>query len=166
MPLIFVNIGTNLGDRRRNLSRAAAEIGRRFGYFELSHVMESEPWGYESNNKFMNVAMVFRSEEDPLDILHALQEIERRLGNQLAEENMAHFIPVVKKEEAGEGSADFVDRHRNADGSYADRFLDIDIMTIEGVEMQTDELTLPHPHLRERPFFMEPLQELLDQIPT
>ncbi len=38
-------------------------------------------------------------------------------------------------------------------------------MTIEGVRMQTPELTLPHPHLKERPFFMQPLQELLDQIP-
>ena len=166
MALVFINIGTNRGDRRRNLSRAVTEIGRRFGYFELSHVMESEPWGYESKNKFLNVAMVFRSEEAPLDILHALQEIEHSLGNRLAEENMSRFIPVVRKDKAGEGSADFLDRHRNPDGSYADRFLDIDIMTIEGVEMQTEELTLPHPHLKERPFFMEPLQELLDQIPS
>lgn len=166
MALVFVNIGTNLGDRRRNLSRAAAEIGRRFGYFELSHVVESEPMGFDSANKFLNVAMVFRSDEDPLEILHALQEIERRLGNQLAEENMRRFIPVVSKQASGKDSADFVDRHRNSDGTYCDRFLDIDIMTIEGVEMQTEELTLPHPHLRERPFFMEPLQELLDQIPS
>ena len=102
MALVFVNIGTNRGDRRRNLSRAAAEIGRRFGYFELSHVMESEPWGFESQNKFLNVAMVFRSEEAPLDILHALQKIERELGNQLAEENMALFVPVVRKEDSPE----------------------------------------------------------------
>ncbi|MDE6559334.1 MAG: 2-amino-4-hydroxy-6-hydroxymethyldihydropteridine diphosphokinase, partial [Muribaculaceae bacterium] len=116
MALVFVNIGTNRGDRRRNLSRAAAEIGRRFGYFELSHVMESEPWGFDSKNKFLNVAMVFRSDESPLDILHALQEIERRLGNQLAEENMAHFVPVIPRKDAAEGSAEFTDRHRNPDG--------------------------------------------------
>ncbi|MBD5370494.1 MAG: 2-amino-4-hydroxy-6-hydroxymethyldihydropteridine diphosphokinase [Bacteroides sp.] len=145
MPLVFVNIGSNLGDRRRNLSRAVAEIGRRFGYFELSHVVESEAWGYESPHRFLNIAMVFRSDEAPLEILHALQDIERDLGSRLA--------------------AGAADPHRNPDGSYADRYLDIDIMTIEGVEMQTPELTLPHPHLRERPFFMEPLQELLDQIP-
>lgn len=166
MALVFVNIGTNRGDRRRNLSRAAAEIGRRFGYFELSHVMESEPWGFESQNKFMNVAMVFRSDEAPLEILHALQNIERSLGNRLAEEYMSKLSPVLPKEAAADGAAEFTDRHRNPDGSYADRFLDIDIMTIEGVEMQTEELTLPHPHLKERPFFWEPLQELLSQIPS
>lgn len=147
MALVFVNIGSNLGDKRRNLSRAIAEVGRRFGYFELSHVMESEPWGYESTHKFLNVAMVFRSDEEPLEILHALQKIERELGEKLAAER-------------GDKNC-----HRDAAGGYADRYLDIDIMTIEGVRMQTEELTLPHPHLRERKFFMEPLQELLDQIP-
>ncbi|MDE6010179.1 MAG: 2-amino-4-hydroxy-6-hydroxymethyldihydropteridine diphosphokinase [Muribaculaceae bacterium] len=156
--LVFINIGSNLGDRRRNLSRAIAEIGRRFGAFEISHVVESEPWGYESANKFLNVAMVFRSEEAPVDILHILQDIECELGNRLARENAAHFVPV-------DTDAYPVDTHRAPDGAYKDRFLDIDIMTIEGVEMQTPELTLPHPHLRERPFFMEPLQELLSQIP-
>lgn len=155
MSLVFVNIGTNRGDRRRNLSKAVAEIGRRFGTFELSHAVESEAWGYDSPNKFLNIAMVFRSEEEPLEILHALQKIERELGNRLASEYSSQVL-------GGKLSAN---QHRNPDGSYADRFLDIDIMTIEGVEMQTDELTLPHPHLRERPFFMEPLQELLSQIP-
>lgn len=149
MALVFINIGTNKGDRRRNLSRACAEVGRRFGYFELSHVMESEPWGFESTKKFLNIAMVFRSEEAPLEILRALQKIERELGDKLASENQS-------------GAKD---SHRDTEGNYTDRYLDIDIMTIEGVRMQSDELTLPHPHLRERPFFMEPLQELLDQIP-
>lgn len=148
MALVFVNIGTNRGDLRRNLSRAVGAIGRRFGYFELSHSMESAPWGFESKHRFLNIAMVFRSDEAPLDILHSLQEIERDLGATLARES---------------GEAE--DRHRDARGGYADRFIDIDIMTIEGVEMKTPELTLPHPHLRERPFFMEPLQELLRQIP-
>ncbi len=158
--LVFINIGTNLGDRRRNLSRAVVEIGRRFGYFELSHVVESEPWRFDSANKFLNVAMVFRSDEEPLQILHALQDIERRLGDTLARENAARFVPDFSSAAAA------TDIHRAADGGYADRFLDIDIMTIEGVEMQTPELTLPHPHLRERPFFMEPLKELLSQIPA
>ena len=158
MALVFVNIGTNRGDRRRNLSKAVAEIGRRFGTFELSHAVESEAWGFDSPNKFLNIAMVFRSEEDPIEILHALQKIEREVGDRLAAEYMA-------KVTGAKPSGNISDTHRKPDGSYADRFLDIDIMTIEGVEMQTEQLTLPHPHLRERPFFMEPLQELLSQIP-
>ncbi len=138
-PLVFINIGSNLGDKRRNLSRAVREVALVYGDFELSHVMESDPWGFESPHRFLNVAMVFRSDESPIEILHKLQEIEHRLSP---------------------------DSHRTPDGGYADRLVDIDIMTIEGVRMQTAELTLPHPHLKERPFFMEPLQELLDQIPS
>lgn len=157
--LVFINIGTNLGDRRRNLSRAVVAVAARFGIFEVSHAMESEPMGFESANKFLNIAMVFRSEESPLEILHALQKIERELGDRLARENAERFVPL------SDDAAPIRDTHRDASGGYKDRFLDIDIMTIEGVEMKTAELTLPHPRLRERPFFMEPLQELLDQIP-
>lgn len=157
--LVFINIGTNLGDRRRNLSRAVVAVAARFGTFEVSHAMESEPMGFDSANKFLNIAMVFRSEESPLEILHALQEIEHDLGDRLAREHAARFIP------AADSTSPIRDTHRDESGAYKDRFLDIDIMTIEGVEMQTEELTLPHPRLRERPFFMEPLKELLDQIP-
>ena len=157
--LVFINIGTNLGDRRRNLSRAVVAIAARFGTFEVSHAVESAPMGFDSSNKFLNIAMVFRSEESSLDILHALQEIERDLGDRLARENAARFVPDAATDSA------IHDTHRTSEGKYKDRFLDIDIMTIEGVEMQSDELTLPHPRLRERPFFMEPLQELLSQIP-
>ncbi|MDE6295776.1 MAG: 2-amino-4-hydroxy-6-hydroxymethyldihydropteridine diphosphokinase, partial [Muribaculaceae bacterium] len=56
------------------------------------------------------------------------------------------------------------DPHRNPDGTYADRTIDIDIMGIEGVTMNTPELTLPHPHLAERDFFMQPLRELQQEI--
>ena len=136
--LVFINIGSNLGDRRKNLSQAMRRVAIGFGDFEISHVMESEPWGFESKHSFLNVAMVFRSDLEPLEILHKLQAIERSIS------------PTS---------------HRTAAGGYADRIVDIDIMTIEGVRMESDELTLPHPHLKERPFFMEPLQELLDQLP-
>ena len=131
--LVFINIGTNLGDRRRNLSRAVVAVAARFGTFEVSHAMESEPMGFESANKFLNIAMVFRSDEAPLDILHALQHIERDLGDRLARENAARFVPV----EDDAAAAPIRDTHRDASGAYKDRFLDIDIMTIEGVEMQT-----------------------------
>ena len=137
--LVFINIGSNLGDRRMNLSKAMRAVAAVYGDFEISHVMESEPWGFESQNKFLNLAMVFKSDDAPLDILHTLQRIEKEISPE---------------------------SHRNPDGSYADRLVDIDIMTIEGVRMETEELTLPHPHLKERPFFMEPLQELLDNIPN
>ena len=130
----YINIGTNLGNRRLNLSRAVAAVERRFGYFEISKVVESEPWGYDSTNLYLNVAMMFDTEEAPLDVLHTLQAIEKEISPEA---------------------------HRNPDGTYKDRLIDIDIMAIENVVVDEPELKVPHPHLFDRPFFINPLKELL-----
>lgn len=130
---VFLNIGSNLGDRRRNLSRAVGAIEKEFGYFELSHVVESEPWGYESPNPFLNVGMMILSDLEPQEVLHKLQTIERSLS------------PAP---------------HRNHDGSYADRLVDIDIIAIDSLVMDTPELQLPHPRMAERRFVLEPMAEL------
>lgn len=133
----YINIGSNLGNRLMNLTRAVSAIEKRFGWFELSHHIESEPWGFNSKNKFLNVGMAFISDLQPLEVLHILQEVEASINPS---------------------------SHRNADGSYKDRVIDIDIMAVDGVEMSTPELTLPHPHLEERPFFLEPYNELKNII--
>lgn len=133
----YINIGSNMGNRLMNLTRAVSAIEKRFGWFELSHHIESEPWGFNSKNKFLNVGMAFISDLQPLEVLHILQEVEATINPS---------------------------SHRNADGSYKDRVIDIDIMAVDGVEMSTTELTLPHPHLEERPFFLEPYNELKNII--
>lgn len=133
----YINIGSNLGNRLMNLTRAVSAIEKRFGWFELSHHVESEPWGFNSKNKFLNVGMAFISDLQPLEVLHILQEVEASINPS---------------------------SHRNADGSYKDRVIDIDIMAVDGVEMSTPELTLPHLHLEERPFFLEPYNELKNII--
>lgn len=141
--IYYLNIGSNLGVRNLNLSRAVCAIEKEFGYFQLSKHVESEPWGFESANKFMNIGMMVYSDREPLDVLHILQEIERSISPK---------------------------SHRNPDGSYADRLIDIDIMAVENPEaadgrytvtMDTPELTLPHPGLNDRPFFKQPFEELL-----
>lgn len=116
-----------------NLSRAVAAIEKEFGYFELSHTMESEPWGFDSPNSFLNVGMMVLSDLPPLQILQKLQAIERSLS------------PAP---------------HRNPDGSYADREVDIDIIAIDELTVDTPELTVPHPRMAERRFVLEPMAEL------
>lgn len=141
--IYYLNIGTNLGNKNLNLSRAVAAIEKEFGYFELSKSVESDPWGFDSSNRFLNVGMLVYSDREPLEVLHSLQEIEKRIS------------PAS---------------HRNPDGTYADRLIDIDIMAIENPEAEdgrftvvidTPELKVPHPGLQERPFFLEPFQELV-----
>lgn len=133
MSNVFLNIGSNLGDRRKNLSKAVSAIEKEFGYFELSHAVDSRPWGFESENDFLNIGMMIISDLQPVEILHKLQEIERELGSE---------------------------SHRNPDGSYADRLIDIDIIAIDDMVFDTPELQVPHPRMSERRFVLEPLAEL------
>ena len=133
MSYVLVNIGSNLGDRRLNLSRAMRKIGEEFGGFEISHVVESAPWGFDSTHSFLNLGMSFETDLSPLDLLHKLQEIERSIGG---------------------GS------HRTPDGGYADREIDIDIIAIDQEIIDLPELQVPHPHMAERLFVLEPMDEL------
>lgn len=133
MATVFVNIGSNIGNRRLNLSRAMRAVGDRFGEFEMSHVVESKSWGYESDNDFLNIGMAFSCDENPHAVLDALQQIERDLGS---------------------------GPHRDKDGRYADRVVDIDIVAIDTMILDDERLRLPHPHLAERDFFLVPMEEL------
>lgn len=129
----FLNIGSNLGNRKLNISRALRALEESFGYFEVSRMVESRPWGFVSDNTFANVAVMVISDKQPEEVLATVLDIERRLGS---------------------GS------HRDACGGYADRLIDIDIMACDETEVRTPELTIPHPNLAERRFFLEPFAEL------
>ena len=129
----IINIGSNLGDRRLNLSRALAAVMREFGDLEMSHTVETEAAGYESANKFLNVSLMFQTDLEPQALLERLQAIEKSINK----------TP-----------------HRHADGSYRDRELDIDIVALDDLVIDTPTLQVPHPRLAERPFFLTPLEEI------
>ena len=133
MAFYLINLGSNLGDRRLNLSRAMRAVGAEFGDFEMSHVVESEPWGFDSTNSFLNVGMAFNSDLPPGEVLGRLQRVERSMS------------PAP---------------HRDASGGYADRVIDIDIVAVDREIIDTPSLRVPHPNLAERRFFLEPLAEL------
>lgn len=133
MAFVILNIGSNLGDRRLNLSRAVKAISDEFGMFEVSHTFESPSWGYESPNPYLNIAMMVQSELEPHEILRRVLEIEHRLA------------PAA---------------HRDEKGGYIDRVLDIDIVAIDNLVIDTPDLKLPHPHLAERRFYLVPMDEI------
>ena len=133
MAFYLINLGSNLGDRRLNLSRAMRAVGAEFGDFEMSHVVESEPWGFDSTNSFLNVGMAFNSDLPPEEVLGRLQRVERSIS------------PAP---------------HRDASGGYADRVIDIDIVAVDREIIDTPSLRVPHPNLAERRVFLEPLAEL------
>ncbi len=134
---VYLNIGSNLGYRRHYIDTAIRLIAEAFpkAVLRLSEVVESEPWGFESDRQFLNigVAMDYSVEIEPLYLLHTFQDIERRVSD----------TP-----------------HRNAYGTYRDRCIDIDIIAIDCLTITTPELVVPHPRASQRPFVMVPLLQL------
>ena len=108
MHRIHLNIGSNQGDRRAVTGRAVALLaGALGGRLELSSYIESEPWGYESPNPFLNLGVLalVPGEITPFQVLEITQRIEKIIGPDSA--------------------------HRNPDGSYRDRIIDIDIIDFD-----------------------------------
>ena len=129
----YLNIGSNIGDRRDNLYRAVVALVEGSNGAAVSRIVESEPWGFESTNRFMNLGICLESDLDPQAMLDRLHDIERRLGSA---------------------------EHRDAEGHYIDRLVDIDIMAIEDLVIDSPTLQVPHLHMAERDFFLRPMMEL------
>lgn len=131
----YLNIGSNKGDRIANIGQAVALITSLAteGRIIKSALVETEPWGFDSPSRFINVGVVIETSLPPEELLTRLQEIERIIS------------PTP---------------HRDASGAYIDREIDIDIIVIDGVEIDTPRLTVPHPRMHLRDFVMKPLDEL------
>lgn len=133
MATVFANIGGNIGNVRLNIAKAISAIGKEFGEYKISNLVESEPWGFTSASSFFNIGISFQSNKTPHEILRLLQEIERKISEK---------------------------PHRNPDGSYSDREIDIDIMAIDSEIINEIDLIIPHPRLSQRKFFLLPLYQL------
>lgn len=129
-----VNIGGNLGDCQGNIARAVKLIAERTGVsVRVSRPVVSPPWGFSSDNDFVNIGVAFTTDIEPLPLLRLLLEIEREIS----------AAP-----------------HRDASGGYCDRLIDIDLIAMDDVVIDTPELTLPHPRMHLREFVLIPLNEL------
>ncbi|KKB45775.1 MULTISPECIES: 2-amino-4-hydroxy-6-hydroxymethyldihydropteridine diphosphokinase [Parabacteroides] len=136
MAIAYLALGTNIGNKRRNMITAAALLAERVGdVLALSGFYETEPWGFQSDNTFLNAALQLETGLPPLELLKATQEIELEMG-----------------------------RTQKSNGAYHDRIIDIDILLYDDLILQTPELTLPHPLMHERQFVMEPLAEIAPNV--
>jgi 2-amino-4-hydroxy-6-hydroxymethyldihydropteridine diphosphokinase len=137
MHQVYLGLGTNLGDKEANLKAALEEIAKRVGEItSQSAFYASEPWGFESDNLFLNAVCGVCTELSPEETLRTTQEIERTLGR-------------LKK---------------SVNGVYSDRIIDIDILLFDDLQINTPELTIPHPLMWERDFVKIPLKEIAPDI--
>jgi 2-amino-4-hydroxy-6-hydroxymethyldihydropteridine diphosphokinase len=136
--MIYLVLGSNLGDREWNLEQALALLAEGLKADMLcSRVLETEALGFNGPS-FLNQAVCFESDIAPEALLDLCQEIEEKLGR-----------PRHKPEFDAAG-------HR----VFHDRTMDIDILKYNDLTIHTDRLDIPHPQLWERPY----VQELLNDI--
>ena len=136
---VFLGLGSNLGDKVWNLQEAIRLIGEQIGTVtRQSSFIETEPWGFESDNTFLNAAICCETEKTPREVLLLTRQIERDLGR----------------------------RKKSVAGSYADRLIDIDILLYDDLTVDEPDLIIPHPLMHERDFVMIPLKEIQTTTPT
>lgn len=132
MTKVYVLQGSNEGNRKDHLLLSAVEIERRIGAIVCqSATYESEPWGFEAGQWFLNRVLVVATALSPLQVLTELLQIESEFG-----------------------------RIRLHDGNYHSRTLDLDILFVDDQIISLPELCVPHPQLQHRRFTLLPLAEI------
>ena len=145
MSKVYLGLGSNLGDREENMRKAIQLIGEKVGKVtKQSSFIETDPWGYESANRFLNSVILCETSKKPREVLLLTQQIERDLGRK----TKRHF----KKNDVGSTSVETE--------SYSDRPIDIDILLYDDLTVDEPDLQIPHPLMQERDFVMIPLKEL------
>jgi 2-amino-4-hydroxy-6-hydroxymethyldihydropteridine diphosphokinase len=136
MPTAYLGLGTNLGEKNKQIATAVKLLKERAGtILALSSLYESKPWGFESPNEFLNIVLAVETRSSPFKLLHITRQIERDMG-----------------------------RREKSNGSYHDRIIDIDILLYENIILHTEQLTLPHPFMHKRSFVITPLAEIAPQL--
>ena len=134
---VYLGLGTNLGHREENLAEAIRLIDQRVGEVERqSSVIETEPWGFCSENKFLNAVVLCLTDKTPREVLRLTQQIERDMGRR---KNV---------------------NSQSVNREYVDRPIDIDILLYDDITVDEPDLKIPHPLMHERDFVMIPLREI------
>lgn len=133
---VFLGLGTNLGDKQENIFRALKYLNERVGMVIVhSSFYVTKPEGFDSPNDFLNTTCLIMTSLSPRELLYATKQIEIDMGRSSKSEK----------------------------GIYYDRIIDIDILLYDDMIMEDDDLVLPHPHLHERSFVLDPLVEIAGQ---
>ncbi|MBQ7419334.1 MAG: 2-amino-4-hydroxy-6-hydroxymethyldihydropteridine diphosphokinase [Prevotella sp.] len=138
---VYLGLGSNLGDREENIRQAVSLIQERIGkVVRQSSMIETEPWGFESDNRFLNAVILCETEKTPREVLRITQRIEKEMGRKKKTSLIANSQePIVR---------------------YHDRPIDIDILLYDDLTVDEPDLKIPHPLMRQRDFVMIPLNEI------
>ena len=145
---VYLGLGSNLGDREANIQKAIELIDERIGrVVRQSSLLETEPWGFRSENRFLNGAILVETTKTPREVLTLTQQIERDLGRK------------SKSQPSSNHHSQFSILHSQL-SNYADRAIDIDILLYDDITLDEPDLKIPHPLMQKRDFVMIPLKEI------
>lgn len=134
---IYLSLGSNQGNKIQNIRGAIVLLSHLLGKATaVAPIIETEPWGFESSETFLNTVVAFKTSIAPEELLKATQQIERQLGR-------------TKK---------------SINGQYSDRPIDIDILLYGSRVIESERLTIPHPLLHHRLFVLQPLACIAPQF--
>lgn len=129
----YIGLGTNLGDKKNNLTRAIGGLARLNGVRVIRHsgFYPTAPLGYTNQPAFLNAAVEIRTSLAPEQLFRGLKSLEHKLG-----------------------------RKRQQAVRWGPRVIDLDILFYGDAVIKSPELVVPHPRLHERRFVLEPLSEI------
>ena len=135
MKIIHLMLGSNVGDRLKYLHRSIDMLNIEAGRVTaISSIYESEPWGFNDAQWFLNQAIAIETELTPINLLKNIQRIEQTLGRQCS------------------------------NNGYQSRTIDIDILLYGNLIINFPELVIPHLRMTERMFVMQPMAELSPEM--
>ena len=133
--IAFLGLGSNLGNRELNLKEAVSRIEESIGsVIRSSSVYIAEPWGFQTNDEFLNMVVKIETELIPTELIKKILMIESLLGR------------VRSKKQ------------------YSSRIIDIDILLYGDFITDENNLTIPHPMMHKRKFVLVPLCEIEDGL--
>lgn len=134
---VFLALGSNLGDKQKNIATAYENIEKKIGNIvSLSSLYITTPEGFDSENMFVNSVCEVQTELNLTEILTITQQIEKKIGRTSKSENL----------------------------HYSDRVIDIDLLFADNLIIDTPELSIPHPRMHKRDFVLVPLCEIAPEV--
>lgn len=135
--MVYLGLGTNLGDRKRNLEKAIQKLNAsEISVLRQSSCYETEPRDVTDQPWFLNMVVECKTRLLPMQLMQKLLKIEREMGRDRTS----------------------AAQHRGP------RLIDLDMLLYRKALINTAELTVPHPRMLERRFVLEPLLELVPAL--
>jgi 2-amino-4-hydroxy-6-hydroxymethyldihydropteridine diphosphokinase len=145
----YLGLGSNLGDRSGNITRALDLLEKhpRIRVLRISSFHETAPVGISDSAApfFINAAVAIETQLSPRELLETLKELEKSLGKGVLNPKQAAKEKVRRDSESR---------------PYRSRVIDLDILLYGDVRVREPDLEIPHPRMKEREFVMQPLREV------